>query len=602
MQKYQNRSEVPDKYKWNLTDFFQNEEEFQKTFEKAEQEIEQVKNYKNCTKDAQKLYEFLKLDINICATVQDLYVYAYLINDQDLGVAKSIERKNKATDLYSKMDQYTSFFAPELLKLSEEEYHSLFKMNAKLKQFKPELDKIYRRKKHVLAENEERIISELTNAYNNFDDISSNMLNQEHDYGKIRLEDGTLETIANNNYRHLLRSKNRNIRKKAYICFNKKISQYGGTASSLLHSYIKGNITNSKLHHFKNAWDEKLYNLNLSNTTFKNLVETTEKNVHILQNYFNLRKKILGYDKQYYYDTKVNLMESTKEYTIEEAQSLVRNALQPLQGEYLNKLEKIFENHYIDYCQYKGKCSGGYSFATINQDSRIMMNFKGGLDCVSTIAHESGHNVHHQFLHEANEMQYRDQSSIVAEVASLTNECLLSNYIAKNAATKKEKLAGLNNIINVFISNLFGAVREGKIEQQLYEEVEKGKTLTQELIDNLVKESYKKYFGKTVTLDKYTKNSWIVRSHYYMGYYLYSYSISICVASYVASEILNGNKDMLEKYLKFLKIGSDKWPSETFQVLGINLEDKNIFESAITYFDKLVKQYEEIYYDLKDGE
>ena len=58
---YKNRKEVPDKYKWDLTSIFKNEDEFNKTFKEVEVLKDKLKNYKGKIKDAKKLYEFLIL-------------------------------------------------------------------------------------------------------------------------------------------------------------------------------------------------------------------------------------------------------------------------------------------------------------------------------------------------------------------------------------------------------------------------------------------------------------------------------------------------------------------------------------------------------------
>lgn len=593
MKKYKNRNEVPEKYKWILTDFFKDEKDFNNHFKIAEEKIEHLNTYKGCTKDKQKLYEFLSLEVEALNEAENLYVYAYLINDQELGIKESIERKNKTMDLLNLFNQNTNFFESELLELNEKKFDSLFEYD-KLHEFEADLKNIYRNKIHILSESEENIISRLTNAMDNFDDLSSNMLNQEHNYGKIIYEDKTAEKIATNNYRFLLQNKNRNVRKKAYNLFNKTLDQYGATSAGLLNSYVKANNTVAKLHHFENAWDRKLFSQNLSNKVFDALVTATENNVGIFQKYIQLKKRILGYDKMYYYDTKVNLVENNREYSIEEAQDIVMESLKTLGKGYLEKLYKIFDNHYIDYCQYPGKCSGGYSCSTMSHDSRILMSYNGNLDSVSTIAHESGHNVHHQYLKENNLLQYRDQTTMVSEVTALLNECLLSNYIAKNAKTKEEKLSGIEHILNVISSNLFGAVREGKIEQEMYKMVDNGGTITKEFMDDLVKKSYKKYFGKNVVLEKHCKNSWITRNHYYTNFYLYSYAISICVAANLAQKILNGDQEALNNYKEFLCVGNDKWTKEAFEIIDIDLEEKLVYENAIQYFDSLINEFESL--------
>lgn len=602
MQKYKNRSEVPDKYKWDLTDFFQTEEEFNKCFESAKKHVEKLIDYKGCTKDSHLLYEFLKKEIEIMSDVENLYVYAHLMNDQELGIKENIERKNQTTDLINIFYQNVNFFESELLELDKTEYEKIFIKEPKLREFKSDLDCMYRNKEHVLSEKEENTIVALSNAMDHFEDLSSTLLNQEHDYGKIKLADGTIQKIATNNYRFLMRNQNRNIRKKVYTSFNKTLDQYGGTSAGLLNSYVKSNTTIAGLHHFKNAWECKLFNLNLSNQVFDVLVKTTEKNVTSFQKYIELRKKILGYDKLYYYDTKVELVKSDKEYSIEEAQELVKNAIKFLGENYLQKLNKIFQNRCIDYCEYHGKWAGGYSCATMTHDARILMSFNGNLESVSTIAHEAGHHVHQQYLNEFNPLQYRGQNTIVMEVVSLLNECLLSDYIMKNAKTKEEKMTGLFHMIDVMVSNLFGTIREGKIEQEMYQYVDNGGTITQEFMDNLVKKSYKKYFGKYVVIDKNIKNSWIIRSHYYNDFYLYSYAISICVATNLAQKILAGDKKTLDDFLNYLCVGGDKWTHEVFAVLGIDLEDASVYENAIHYFDSLVEQFENLYFDKEVGE
>lgn len=593
MQKYNNRNEVPEEYKWDLTSFFKDEKEFNDTYAKTTKLAEELKEYNGCTKDADKIYEFLCKETDTVALWEDLYVYSYLINDQELGVPSSIARKKKTEQLNTLICTNVSFFAPELLKLSKEEYKILFEKCPKLSEYKADLDRIYREKDHVLSEKEEIIINELTDAMNNYDDMSSSLLNSQHDYGKVKIGDEVV-TIANNNYRSLMRNKDENVRKKVYTSFNKKIDQYSETNAALLNSYVSMNNTISKLRNYKDSWERKLFGLNLSDKVFKTLLNTTEENLASLQRYYKLKSEVLGLDKLRMYDVLMELAKTNKEYSIKEAQELIRKALQPLGKEYIDKYDKIIKNRYIDYCQYKGKCSGGYSYATMMQDSRIMMNYTYNLDSVSTIAHEAGHNVHHQFVNEFNPIQYRSVSSIVSEVMSLTNEILLSDYLAKNGETKEEKLAGISNILGVITSNLFGAVREAKIEQDMYKEVSKGGVITKEFMDKLTRKSVKKYYGDAVKLDKYSKNSWAVRSHYYMHFYMYSYAICVSVASSIASKIIAGDKETLERYYDFMKVGYDKWPSEAFEVLGVNLEEKSVYENAIKYFDSLIDKYYEI--------
>ena len=475
MQKYNSRKDVPDKYKWDLKEFYKDEKDFNEELTSVKNDLKKVSKYVGCTKKDTDLLAFLEFNLELERRLENLYVYSYLINDQELGKKESIERKSNIEKLVGEYNALTSFFNPELLKLSKEEYNALFN-NKDLLKYKNYLDLVYRDKDHILSESEEQIVSKLVTAMDHFDDISSTMLNSEHDYGKVKVDNETI-TIATNYCRSLMRNKNREVRKTVYNKFNKKIDEYSTTSASLLNSYVSMNNELASIRKYKSSWDEHLFGLNMDDKVFRALVNTVEENLPSLHKYYELKREILGLDKLTCYDLVVPLNEIKKEYTIEDAQELILNALKPLGEEYLSHYKKVFDNHYIDYCQYKGKCSGGYSFATLDKDSRILMSYNYDLDSVSTIAHEGGHNVHHQFLKENNPIMYRNPDSIVCEVASLTNECLLSNYLVNNG-TKEEQLAGLANIINVIVSNLFGAVREGYIEEKFYNLVDKGGTIT----------------------------------------------------------------------------------------------------------------------------
>ena len=590
---YKSRKDVPDKYKWNLNDFFKNEEEFNNTFKKVVSLKDKLLDYKGKIKDAKKLYEFLTIQVEAISKWENLYVYSYLLNDQELGITKNIERKEKCEKLNVEIFNNMGYYVPELLELSKKEYQQLFIDNPKLNEFKSDLDRSYRRKDHTLDEKTKIIVNNLVQATNHFDDIYSNLKNNEIDYGKVNI-DGEEIVIAPTNYRKLMKNENELIRKEVYDKFHKAITKHSGTFASLLNSYVSMEDRIAIIYNFNTSWDKKLFEYNMTNKVYERLVNTTFNNLKPINRYFELKKKVLKKEKLKPYDLGLDLIKNNKKYTIEEAQELCIEAIKPLGEEYYNKFKKIFDNHYIDYCQYKGKQSGGYSFATMLTDSRVLMSFNDDLESVSTIIHEGGHNVNHQYMKEYNPIQYRENYSIVAEVASLTNECLLSHYLAEHGKTKEEKLSGIKNIMEVIVSNLYGAVREGKIEQDFYDEVHKGNMVTVDLLNKKTKETLEKYYGNNVEIDDNIGTSWISRSHYYMNYYLYSYAISISVATSLANKILNNDKETLSKYIEFLKCGIDVWPQDAFKILGINLEDKKVYEDACNYLDKLIDKYYEV--------
>ena len=121
-----------------------------------------------------------------------------------------------------------------------------------------------------------------------------------------------------------------------------------------------------------------------------------------------------------------------------------------------------------------------------------------------------------------------------------------------------------------------------------------GNAITKDYMNELDGESIKKFFGNEVLLDDYYNTTWVRRSHFYMNYYLYNYAFCISVASSVASKILKNDKDMLDKYIKFISLGSNMPPKDAFKVLGIDLTKEEVYEDAIKYFDSLIEEFKKI--------
>lgn len=593
MNKYKTRNDVPLKYRWDLTDIFKNIDDFNKSIDEVKEEIKKIDGYVGCTKNSDKLFEFLEFDSELSKKIVNLQVYAMTINDQDLNESFGSELVGKTDSLTTEYHAKVSFFSPELLSLNKDDYNDLFK-NEKLIKYKNALDDIYRYKEHVLNKEKEELSSRLTSTLGSYEQLSSTLLNSCNDYGTVTMSDGSIEELMNTNYRRIMKKLPRDKRKEVYEQFNKVKDRYANISAGLLDDYVKTNISLSKIHKYESTWDEKLFDLELSNKVFDSMIDSALETKDILKKYYDLKSKVLKIDKCAPWDTPIELYETDKEYTIEEACDLVLKALEPLGEDYIKHFKNVIDNRCIDFCQYKGKRSGGYCVSSPGvKNSKILMSFNYDLQSVSTIAHESGHNVHHQYLYENNFSEYSIVPYVVSEVASLTNEFLLSNYLINNGS-REEALSGISNILAVFNSNFYGGILDGNFEREFYKYVENGGTLTKDFLYDLCAKNLLKFYPVEIE-SEYQKGSWISISHFYMFYYLFSYSICVSVASYVSKEILSGNKEMLDKYISFLKTGSDYSVSDIYKVLGVDLENKNIYLDAIDNFSSLIDKFDEIY-------
>ena len=276
MLEYNGRKEVPEKYRFDLTDFYQNKEEWEEQLEFWKEKSKELQNYKGTLSNGLELENYLQKYIKCVSSIMDLYVYAMLNHDVDLSNDVFIDMQSKIDAFNTEFETANAFFEPEIVSMKKETYEKLFLENPKLSDFRVYLDEIYRRKEHTLSESEEKILSTLSETFTSLERISSTLINQEHDYGKIKMPDGNIIQIAANNIGFLKRNKSPKVRKTVSKQFGATISQYQNTESTLLHNYIKNSINVAKIRNFESPWQRKLDSIHISNEVFESLKESAK--------------------------------------------------------------------------------------------------------------------------------------------------------------------------------------------------------------------------------------------------------------------------------------------------------------------------------------
>ncbi len=592
MKSYQNRKEVPTKYQWDLSEFYKSLSEWEEEWKKTEKEIEEIPSFKGKLKNAKDLEKFLQLDTEIGRKLDNLYCYGEMCHDTNLDQEEYLALTNKAITLISKYEVSSSFAIPEILSLPKEEFQSLIQ-EERLQTYRPLLEKVYKQKEHTLSEKEEQLISLLTENYESYSNISSSLINSEHQYGKVNVGSNKV-TIASNNIRFLKQNPDEKVRKTVEKKFGKVIQQYEQTEASLLNYYVKNNINLAKIRNYQSPLEAYLENVQLDPEVFSSLSKIARERKDLCQKYNHLMKKALHKEVLHSYDTALPWGTLDKQYTIEEALEIIRKSLAPLEENYLKKWDVMQQLRCVDYAQYKGKRSGGYCLSTQDKHSKILLSFNGTLDDVSTIAHESGHFTHHEFISEKNPFYYRYVPTMISEVASLTNEFLLSDYLYQHGESIEEKKKGLENYIKTFHMNFFGAIMEGEIELKMYEDAAKGMTITSQYLDSLAKEQLTFYNGNTIQYGPYASQMWATRSHYYQKFYLYSYAICASIATILVSRIKSGKKEVIQKYNQFLSCGGNIKTMDILKTLEIDITKKETWIEALNYFDEQMDKYEKL--------
>jgi len=368
-------------------------------------------------------------------------------------------------------------------------------------------------------------------------------------------------------------SSNRTFREEAYRTYYKPFMQFANTFSSLLSGNIKGNVFTAKVKKFISAREASLFGNGISESVYENLINTVNNNLQPMHRWAALKKKILRLDKLHPFDTYVSIFPyEGKKYSCDESLKIVKNALQPLGGSYLNTLEKAFSQRWIDVYETRSKRSGAYSSGTtFGVHPYVLLNWNNLLNDVFTLAHEMGHNMHSYYTGITQPYIYANYSIFLAEVASTFNESLLLEYLLEQSQSKEEKLFLYEKYLNNVTTTFYRQTMFAEFESEIYKFVEEGKSLTAIDYRMLYKKLYQKYWGSEMNVAIEEEYTWARIPHFYYNFYVYQYATGFAASELLVQKVKREGEDAIQKYLYFLKSGSSRYSLDILKDAGVDM-------------------------------
>ena len=593
------RKEIKKEDKWNIDAVYGSIEEFNNDVKLLEKELDKlVSMEKSFLSNSKEFSEFFIQDEKVSRLLEKLSIYANCKNDEDKGNSVYQELKGKIINLFALYNEKTSSIIPKIIKEDTETIYKYVEEQESLKPYKHFFDTILNRKTHTLDEKVEKALSMYQPVLSSAGQTSSYLTNADLKLGMIKDEFGNDVELTEANYSTYIKSSNREVRKQT---FKNLYSAYSSVINTLTSTYAtivnKDSIT-SKLRNYDNSISMYLNPNKIPIELYNNLISIVRNNLDTLYNYYDLKKDILNLDEFHLYDSYAKVVkDNDKKYTFDEAKDIVIKALSVYGAEYINVLKTAFSDGWIDKYPNKGKKSGAYSTGSMDTMPYVLLNFTGDYNDVSTLAHELGHSMHTYFTVKNNPYITADYPIFLAEIASTTNELLLSHYMYEHSASKDEKLSILNEKLDLFKATIYRQTMFAEFEKNAHDYVDNGNILTKDYLDDMYYDLNKTYFGPNVVVDEDIKYEWSRIPHFYTPFYVYQYATSLSISCYVALNIINKTPGFVEKYLEFLQSGGRDYPLEVLKIIDVDLKDTKVFESALEDFKNTLAEFKKIYYE-----
>lgn len=590
------RSDVPIEETWDLSVIFKNDAAWEESLKELEEMYPKMLDYQGkILESAETLLEVLKFSEEVELKASHLYVYTHLNSDVDVSNATYLAMQSKAFALITKINATFSFITPEILAGDEALVNEYLEELADLRIYKHYFKRLFARRPYTLSSSEESILAKASVALSVYSDIYSVYTNSEMKMPTVKDEAGKELKLSYGRYSLLRESSNREVRREAFLAMHKTYHDSYNTLASTLSGVIKANNLNADVRGYKSARHAALFANNVDEAVYDALVKTVNDNLDVFHQYVSLRKKILNLETIHMYDLYTPLVDKLDmEFTKENAREIILEALAPLGEEYLSIVEMAFDERWMDLFENENKRSGAYSSGTYGTNPYILMNWQDTLDNVYTLAHELGHSVHSYYTRKYQPQVYGNYSIFVAEVASTTNEQLLTDYFLKKYSDKQVQAYILNHYLDGVKGTVFRQTQFAEFEHFLYESDANNQALTGEFLSEAYFEMNKKYYGDEMDYDEEIGFEWALIPHFYFNYYVYQYATGFSAATALALNILSGDQSKVDAYLDFLKAGSSDYPIDVLKTAGVDMNSPKPIEDTLAVFSERLKELEKL--------
>ena len=587
------RNEINEKDTWDLSTIFETDQKWEEELALLTEDTKQAASLEGHLLDsAESLLDITERYLDLSRRLEKLYVYAHMKNDQDTRVAKYQEYYAKAMALYSQLDQVFSFYEPEFMAITEDQYQNFLTEEPKLLPYKHFFDKLLQNKDHVLSQREEELLAGAGEIFGAASETFAILDNADIVFPFVKDEDGNEVQLSHGVYMRLVESKNREVRRGAYEALYTTYEQYQHTYAKTLQTNVKVQNYRAKVRNYKSAREAALAANFVPESVYDNLVSAVRKHLPLLHRYLALRSKILGIPDLKMYDVYTPLSSVEYSFTYEEALKKAEEALSVLGEDYLSRVKRAFSERWIDVYENQGKRSGAYSGGSYDTNAFMLLNWQDNLDNLFTLVHETGHSMHSSYTRETQPYVYGDYSIFLAEIASTTNENILTEKLLQEVQDDATRFAILNNFLDGFRGTVFRQTQFAEFEHAIHQADQNGEVLTSEFLNNLYADLNQEYYGLSKEDNPQIQYEWARIPHFYYNYYVYQYSTGFAAASALAEKIVHGSQEDRDRYIDYLKAGKSDYPLNIMRKAGVDMEKEDYLNDAFAVFERRLDEFE----------
>jgi len=385
------------------------------------------------------------------------------------------------------------------------------------------------------------------------------------------------------------------VRHRAYDAENKAWEQAKETLTACMNG-VKGEaVTLYKKRGREDAIHESIDSSHMDRSTLKAMLTAMEASFPMFRKYFKNKAKRLGKKKLAWWDISAPMGKADKVYTFEEARDFIVENFNRFSPELGTFAKGAFDNNWIDAEQREGKRGGAFCMGIAGvKESRILSNFDGSFDQVSTLAHELGHGFHNYCAYQAQKTEIQQNTPMtLAETASIMCETIATEAVLSQITDPQEILAVLEAQLNNAAAVVVDIYSRYLFETEVFERREKSELSSDEL-NEIMERAQKAPYGEGLDERHLQKFMWTWKPHYYSSgrsFYNYPYAFGLLFATGLYAIYQKRGAEFVQDYKNLLAATGEASAAELAQRFGIDITKRKFWDDSIAIISKRVDRY-----------
>ncbi len=582
------------KNEWNLELIYKNKEDYENDIKNVLNYVSELESLKGKLNNKDSILKYCKYNTLFEQTLSKVFSYAHQKHDLNQKDIDSFKEFQRIYQLYLQSISKLSFIEPELLNNDLEFLLDICKNNKEVCQYKFIFEKIFKLQEHVRSVEIEGVMSAYNDSTSGYTNLYDNLVVKDNKPKEIEINNEKI-SVSMANYSLLLENTKsqddrRKIAEAQYSFYQDHKNTFAGIYKGIMASLNAERINRG----YKSTLEFLLDRNNISTDVFLSLIDVAANNNDAIKKYYDLKKKYFKLDKLYTFDRFLQINKSNIDFSYEKMKELVLDADKFFGDDFYNKAKLALEDGRVSVEAKDGKTTGAYSTSVYDSGTFILLNNNNSLDSAFTLAHEAGHSIHSIYSIEAQPFELSEYTIFVAEVASTFNEARFLDYLLSKTNNKEERITLLQKAIDNIIATFYRQALFANYEYLAFKKYEDGEVIDSEVLSNIMKDLYMKYYGLNLDDEEFTKLVWVYIPHlYHSPFYVYQYATSYAASALIYENVKNGDKEAFDKYINLLKSGGSDYPINLLKKAGVDLTKKDAFLAVARKLDMLVNKLEE---------